>query len=352
MRYSTGYVRKQRGKFIGAWYINGKRTSKTLGLCKDLTKSDAKEKLAALIKESRQTGEVTLFGSFVEGPYFSFYTRKWKHSTRDKNVIRVRAHLVRAFEPRELASFKRDELQDFLDSKAQFSSSLVNKLRFDLKQIFDMAIAEGILRLNPALLLFCPKEAKRPNRRVLTLEQIGALLQALDFRERLIAKLCVLAGMRPGEVFALRWGSIGATFLEVRERVYEGVLDTPKSDRGRRDGALAQGVIADIAEWKKIAVNTNETAFVFPSERNTPLSSHNVWQRNMQPKLKAVGLEWATFQVMRRTFVSLCKAGGGDPKAIADQCGHDIGVSVNVYTQSSLDSKLELVNRLERSLVK
>jgi hypothetical protein len=53
---------------------------------------------------------------------------------------------------------------------------------------------------------------------------------------------------------------------------------------------------------------------------------------------------------MRRTFVSLCKAGGGDPKAIADQCGHDIGVSVNVYTQSTLDSKLELVNRLERSL--
>jgi hypothetical protein len=49
-------------------------------------------------------------------------------------------------------------------------------------------------------------------------------------------------------------------------------------------------------------------------------------------------------------FVSLCKACGGDPKAIADQCGHDIGVSVNVYTQSTLDSKLELVNRLERSL--
>jgi len=49
---------------------------------------------------------------------------------------------------------------------------------------------------------------------------------------------------------------------------------------------------------------------------------------------------------MRRTFVSLCKAGGGDPKAIADQCGHDIGVlSVNVYTQSTLDSKLEPVNR-------
>lgn len=351
MRYSTGYVRKQRGRWIGAYYVQGKRTSKTLGLTKDLTKGDAKEKLAELIKEGRQAGEVTLLGPFVEGPYFSFYRRKWKDSTRRKNVIRVRAHLVRAFENRELSSFRRDELQDFLDSKARFSSSLVNKLRFDLKQIFDMAIAEGLLKLNPALLLFCPREAKRPDRKVMMTDQISVLFGALENRERLVAKLCVLAGLRPGEVFALRWGGIAGTFLKVNERVYEGVLDSPKSARGTREGALAEGLIADIAAWKTVAVNAGETAFVFPSERGTPLSSHNIWQRNMEPKLRSVGLEWCTFQVMRRTFVSLCKAAGGDPKAIADQCGHDIGVSVNVYTQSTLDSKLELVNRLERSLI-
>jgi integrase len=102
-----------------------------------------------------------------------------------------------------------------------------------------------------------------------------------------------------------------------------------------------------------MAVNTGAEAFVFASERGTPeppLSAHNVWQRKMQQKREVKGLGWCTFQIMRRTFVSLCKAGGGDPKAIADQCGHDIGVSVNVYTQSMLDSKLELVNHLERNL--
>ena len=275
---------------------------------------------------------------------------KWKFSTKSKNIIRVRAHLVRAFENRELGSFKRDELQDFLDGKAQFSSSLVNKLRFDLKQIFDMAMSEGLLELNPALLLFCPKTAKRPNRRIMTIEQIGSMLRVLDIRERLIAKFCVLAGLRPGEVFALRWGRVEEKFLAVREGVYEGVLDTPKSERGKRDGALADGVVADLAEWKTLAVDCSAEAFVFPSERGTPLSGHNVWQRNIQPKLQSVGLEWCTFQVMRRTFITLGKASGGDPKVLADQAGHDIGVSVNVYTQSTLNSRLELVNRLERSL--
>jgi hypothetical protein len=110
MRYSTGYVRKQRGKWIGAWYVNGKRTSKILGLVSEMTKSEAREKLAELIKASRETSNVTLFGPFVEGPYFSFYSRKWKGSTKLRNVIRVRAHMVREFGTRDLSSFKRDEL--------------------------------------------------------------------------------------------------------------------------------------------------------------------------------------------------------------------------------------------------
>jgi integrase len=152
--------------------------------------------------------------------------------------------------------------------------------------------------------------------------------------------------MRPGEIFALRWADVRETFLEVRQRVYEGVLDTPKSDRGVRKVALPNGVAADLRQWAALTQGPDQSAYVFPSEAGTPLSNHNVWYRYMQPKLKAVDLGWADFRVMRRTFLSVSKAIGGDPKVAADQAGHDIGVSVNVYTQSTLDSKLELVNRL------
>ena len=37
--------------------------------------------------------------------------------------------------------------------------------------------------------------------------------------------------------------------------------------------------------------------WVFPSERGTPLRKDNVWWRCMRPKLAAVGLAWANFQV-------------------------------------------------------
>ena len=52
-------------------------------------------------------------------------------------------------------------LQDLLDAKATgLSFSVVDHLRWDLKQVFDMTVAEGHVERNPALLLFTPKEAK------------------------------------------------------------------------------------------------------------------------------------------------------------------------------------------------
>ena len=70
----------------------------------------------------------------------------------------------------------------------------------------------------------------------------------------------------------------------------------------------------------------------------------------MQPTLKKVGLEWATFQVMRRTNATLMKALGADGKLVADLLGHTLDVDQNVYTQSPVESRLAAVNQLEKSL--
>jgi site-specific recombinase XerD len=119
-----------------------------------------------------------------------------------------RSSLVSKYDQRELASLKRDELQDLLDAKAAagLSFSVVDHLRWDLKQVFDMAVAEGHIERNPALLLFTPREAAKPKRRVMNFKEVQICFGALELRERLVAKLALVAGMRPGEVFALTWG--------------------------------------------------------------------------------------------------------------------------------------------------
>ena len=98
---------------------------------------------------------------------------------------------------RTLGSFTRDELQDYLEQKADqgLSYSLVVHLRWDFKQIFDLAQAEGYVQKNPAILLFVPRNTRWPERLVMKEEEVKRLFSVLEQRERLIVKLAVLAGI-------------------------------------------------------------------------------------------------------------------------------------------------------------
>ena len=354
-RHSAGGVRKQNGRWYGLWYEGGVKKSKVLGFSSEMTKGEAREAVAKLAAGARQeTSEVLTFGQFVETAYFAYYRRKWKSSTEENNVSRVNTHLVKPFAEREITSFQRDELQNLLDLKAKvekLSFSVVDHLRWDLSQIFEMAVAEGHIRLNPARLLFTPREAKKPVRRAMTSEEVQMCFAAAGQRERLIAKLAVLAGMRAGEIFALTWGRLTATHAEIQQRVYRRKIDTPKTDNSNRHAALSDGLLAEIEAWRALAVSTSDGAFVFPSERLTPLSKDNWWWRIMRPALQKVGLEWANFQVMRRTHSTLMKQLKADPKLVADQLGHTLDVNLNVYTQSPVASRQVIVNQLEQSLV-
>jgi len=47
---------------------------------------------------------------------------------------------------------------------------------------------------------------------------------------------------------------------------------------------------------------------------------------------------------MRRTHASLCRQAGIDPKLVADQLGHGLGVNLDVYTLAPLHKRQEAVH--------
>jgi integrase len=338
------------------WWIDHSRKSRVIGLVKEMTKSDARaivDRIVAEANAKREEDRVWTFGEFVAEVYFPYYSRKWKASTRVNNMNRVSIHLVNGLGALELSCFRRDQLQDVLDEKTQagLSFSTVDHLRWDLKQIFDMAVAEGLVVRNPALLLFTPKEAAKPLRRVMNLKEVQLCFAVLDQRERLIAKLAIMAGIRPGEIFALTWGRLTTTYVDIRQRVYRGAIDTPKTDQSIRKAALPEGLLREIEAWRMVSLVTRDDAWVFPSERMTPMSKDNCWNRNIKPKLKSVGMGWANFLVMRRTHATLMNELGVNGKLVADQLGHSLDVNQNVYTQSPVESRLPAVNQLEKSLL-
>ena len=79
----------------------------------------------------------------------------------------------------------------------------------------------------------------------------------------------------------------------IRQRVYRGLVDTPKTDQSLRKAALSKGLLTDVENWRSKAADRE--GWVFPSEAMTPLSKDNCWRRNMQPDLAAAGLGWVNF---------------------------------------------------------
>src|SRR5258708_35653536 len=84
-------------------------------------------------------------------------------------------------------------------------------------------------------------------------------------------------------------------------------LITPKTDNSMRKAALSEGLLAEIEIWRMMAVETRDDAWVFPSERMTPLSKDNCWRRFVDPALAEAGQCWANFMETPRNHSSYQK---------------------------------------------
>ena len=291
-RRQDGSLSKVDGYWHGQYWEDGHRRKRSLGKCSKMTKTQAQEALDAILAPINARGAtpsaVCTFASFVDGNYFPFYKRKWKRTTAAENEYRINSHLIPVFKERALGSITRDELQALLEEKTGvgLSYSVVAHLRWDLNQIFKMAVSEGFLQRNPAELLFIPGGAKRPVRRVMTIEEVQKCLSVLELREVLIVKLGIIAGMRPGEIFGLKWGSLRGAYADISQRVYRGDIDTPKTVHSVRKAALSESVLLDIQSWMAAHPNTSDDGWVFPSENlKTPVSKDNVWRRHIAPQV-------------------------------------------------------------------
>jgi len=361
-RFQKGSLQSRKHGKHRVWvlffYDEGGRTSKVLGRQSQMSKSEAEAVACAILREinahrSGATRPVYTFEQFVNEVYLPFGRRSWKQSTAGTAEQHVKTHLVSEFGGKLLHAIRREELQDFLDRKArELSQHVVAHLRWFLNAIFKLGLSDGVVLTNPAAELKIPRKCQ-PGRsmRPLTESEVRTYLNALDLRGRVIARLAIFEGLRPGEILALRWKALVGDSIRIEERVYKRVLDTPKNGKSR-EGAISEGTLALIREWAKYALDPSPEGFVFPSERIvTPLTYDNLWRRFMKPKLEKVGLGWATFQILRKTNASLSKKAGVDPKVASDQRGHGIGVSLEVYTSSDLEQKRAAVKALEAAVL-
>ena len=262
----------------------------------------------------------------------------YKHSTQKNHRHIADKHLTPQFGDRQISDVNRKEVQAYVAHLAQtgYAPKTIDHIHDVLSAVLRTAVKWGHLQDNPARDVDMPTLRTIRPKWVLTTGQAAQLLEALPPLGRTMVGLAMLSGLRRGELFALRWRDLEERdrILLVREAVYEGRFDTPKTEAGVRQIPLSDAAVTLVADWRDRAEHTEPDALLFSTATGKPISPNNVLRRQVFPACAALGLKRVTWLTLRRTYSSWAHQRGVPAKVVAQLMGHaKIDTTLNVYTQ-------------------
>jgi integrase len=365
-RFQNGSLFK-RGKkkmWVGRWreqVIRGDgkltwlRRSEVLALVSEVpTKRDAERLLQDRLR-ALNSGEVSVqsaasFQEFVENSWKPNVFPTLKFSTKQHYTYTLNCHILPCFGRVPLRLISRDSIQRFLNAKLQSGLSVktVKHLRTVLGTVLGAAETDGLVTGNPARRTRLPRGGQSKEIASIDPVEVRDLLDKLPNPSKPIAWLAVLTGLRIGELLALRWRDIDLVGkgLRVRQTVYEGRFDTPKTKRSNRGVPLCPKALKILLE---LSFGANPEALVFATERGTPLCRRNLLNRQLRPTAKSlgmVGVSWHWLRHVNATFLDATGAptgtvqlllGHSSPKTTRDHYIHSIAAETRLALEKVQD---------------
>jgi integrase len=252
-----------------------------------------------------------------------------------------------------LADLRRADLQEFADGLLAngLNPSTIQGTLLPLRAIFRRALAHGELAVNPCNGLILPAVRGR-RERYSSPQEAEALLAALPSAERPLWAAALYAGLRCGELQALRDRDIDLAAGLIRvERGWdfkEGPIDL-KSRAGRRRVPIADILRDHLAEQRMRAGRQGDQLYFgrTPSDPFRP----GTLQKRADDAWEAAGLERITYHECRHTFASLMIAAGVNAKALSTFMGHaNISITLDRYGHLMPGSEAEAAGLLDAYL--
>jgi integrase len=154
-------------------------------------------------------------------------------------------------------------------------------------------------------------------------------------RDATIVSLIAYAGLRPGELRALRLGDIRQrTILVHRACNPDGSIKATKNEQHRTVRLLA-ALASDVTEYRAVSGRVSQAKPMLLDEDGDPWdkSAWQCWRADRwAPACHAAGLDPAPRPYdLRHSFASLLLAEGRQPLYVARQLGHSLAVLLSTY---------------------
>lgn len=245
-----------------------------------------------------------------------------------------------------------------LSLKGKFSKSTLSQTRSLMKILFDYAMDNGVIRINPVT-----RKVKvvggmdERTARILTMQEQNKLIECLDNYSFKNQYLFVLnTGLRCGEMIALTWDdvdfngrkvSVNKTATVVAQDSHV-IVNPPKTKSSIREVPLTQEALRILNEQKRRKIiNIKNSMYVFTGNDGEIVSNQN-YSRTLAHICRKNGIEPISMHSLRHTFATRCIEAGMKPKTLQTILGHStLAMTMNKYVHTTDDEKLRELERIE-----
>jgi len=229
------------------------------------------------------------------------------------------------------------------------SSSVVNRTVRAFKSMMSFAVKRGMLTRNPLAGVAPFKDNKlgrRSSKDAYSEGEAVALVESAEGQTRAIVLFLLCTGARPAEAWALTVADIdlarGSAAITKSWDHLGGQVVQPKTAAGTRIVSLAPKLNAELREHIERSRLTADD-LLFSTRDGTPLSHTNFRRRVWLPLIAAAGVRVLPVYSLRRTAITMARAGGEAAYNVARMVGHSRSLLVDAVYGQTLQSGMQSV---------
>ena len=169
-------------------------------------------------------------------------------------------------------------------------------------------------------------------------QQVDRIIVTSEDEQRVFYWLLAESGVRAGEIAGLRLEDVKADRIVVNQSVWNGQVQTPKSENAVRSIAISRQ-LGELLQEQAGRQRSRRHAYLFSSANGTPVDMNVFRKRKMRETLKTLEIPQAGFHGFRHFNVSLLDSLRVPLKVIQERIGHALtgSFTLDVYGHSDWD---------------